>query len=568
MARKSRKQTAASNASKEQVDSKIWSAGLYARISVETEEKREADTIGTQIQLLRDFSSEHEDISVFDVYCDDNISGTSFARPEFSRLMNDVRDGRVNCIIVKDLSRLGRNYLESGEYIEMVFPFFGVRFIAVTDGFDTKSQQADISVQLKNLMNESYARDISKKISSAHRTLARQGKFTASHAPYGYARDPKDKYHLIPDPKTAPVVREIFQMVAEGNTLHYVATTLNARGVASPGRYLYEQGLSRNEKFKTSNWYMPTVRKTLKDTVYLGWITGGKYRSQYLETGVKGTKKMPQEEWIVTKGVHEPLVTQALFDKVQEYFVRNAEEHVGVSKYNSESVQKSLFRSRLRCGECGKRMTLRYKTSSSGQRVGWYICPLHDNYNSSYCPKKGVKQSELESHALRLIKAQMKLFVDTQRLVQELNQKEGSKTKYRIFLDQLGSVQGQIERYLGLKASLYEDFKEGLLSQEDYLRMGQEYAAKVDELRIFEAELQKEAERFGPDYAGDSGWAARVREFMDAQELSLPMVEAFIEEMALFNDGHVEVKFSGRDELDELLYIAATRRKELEKYAG
>lgn len=568
MARKSRKPLAAASASTAPASSRVWSAGLYARISVETEEKREADTIGTQIQLLRDFASEHADIQVFDVYCDDSISGTSFSRPEFSRLMNDVRNGKVNCIIVKDLSRLGRNYLESGEYIEMVFPFFGVRFIAVTDGFDSKDQQADISVQIKNLMNETYAKDISKKISSAHRTLAQQGKFLGSHAPYGYARDPRDKYHLVPDPETAPVVREIFQMAADGNTLHYVATTLNARDIPSPGRYLYEKGLSRNEKYKNSNWYMPTVKRILKDTVYLGWITGGKFRSQYLETGIKGNKKTSPEEWIVTKGVHEPLFSQALFDKAQEYLTKKADEYQAVSMYNSRGVQNSLFRGRLRCGECGKRMTLRYKASSSGDRVGWYICPLHDHYNSSYCLKKAVKQSELESHAFRLIKAQLKLFIDTQELIRELNQKEGCKTKYRIFQEQLHSIQSQIERYLGLKASLYEDFKDGVLSQEDYLRMGQEYAAKIDELRIFEAELQKETERFRPEYGENSTWTERVRNFMDAKELNQPMVEAFIEEMVLFNDGHVEVKFCGRDELDELLYIAATRRKELEKYAG
>lgn len=568
MARKSRKPVEVMPVVNEAAREKMWSAGLYARISVETEEKREADTIGTQIQLLRDFAGEQAGIAVYDVYCDDSISGTDFSRPEFSRLMNDVRDGKINCIIVKDLSRLGRNYLETGEYIEMVFPFFGVRFIAITDGFDTNERQAGISEQLKNLMNENYAKDIAKKIRSAHRTLAQQGKFTGGHAPYGYALNPKNRYQLVADPVTAPIVKEMFQMVEKGNTLHYVATTLNSRGVPSPGRYLYEQGFSRNEKFKTSRWYMPAVKKLLTDTVYLGWITGGKYKSKYLETGEKGSKMLPEEEWVVVKGTHEPLVIQAQFDKVQEHFTETKQACFAVSKYNCESSQKNLFRGRLRCGECGKRMNLRFKSSGSGKRSGWYVCPLHDNYNSSYCPKKGVKKEELESHVLRLIQAQIKLFVDAREMIRELNKKEGGKTKHRIFRQQLRSVQEQISRHIDLKASLYEDFKEGALSREDYLRMGQEYAAKVDELRIFEAELQKEAERFSPEYGAGNPWAGRVQEFIQAKELTAPMVEAFIEEIVLFNDGHAEVKFCGRDELDELLYMAAARRKEMEKYAG
>ena len=240
MARKSRKNVVAEPTVLKTAD-KVYRAALYARISVENERKREADTIGNQLQLLKDYVSEHADLTIFDIYSDDDITGTDFIRPEFSRMMNDLRDGKIDCIIVKDLSRLGRNFIESGEYIEMVFPFFGCRFIAVTDRFDTKFQQADISVQLKNMANEMYAKDISKKICSTMRTIQEQGKFSGSRAPYGYKLDPADKHHLIIDTETAPVVKELYEMLAEGNTVHYVATTMNDRGIPSPGRILYER---------------------------------------------------------------------------------------------------------------------------------------------------------------------------------------------------------------------------------------------------------------------------------------------------------------------------------------
>ena len=287
MARKSRKNVQATPAVV--VGPVQYKVALYARISVENEQKREADTIGNQIALLKDFVSQHQDLVVFDLYCDDDISGVSFVRPEFARMMNDIRAGKVTCVIVKDLSRLGRNMIESGEYIEQIFPRMGVRFISVTDRFDSLRDDADISIQLKNFANEAYARDISKKIRAVKQTQQLAGKWTTGTPPYGYMLDPDDKYHLFPDPQTGPIVLAIFRMVAENHTLHFIAKTLNEQGVPSPGRYLYDIGLRKTEKFKNAIWYLQTIKKILVDPVYLGWIVSGKYRSQLCERGTKTT---------------------------------------------------------------------------------------------------------------------------------------------------------------------------------------------------------------------------------------------------------------------------------------
>lgn len=565
MARKSRKTTVAEPAVIKPVD-KVYRAGLYARISVETERKREADTIGNQLQLLKDYVSEHSDLTVFDIYSDDDISGTDFIRPEFSRMMNDLRDGKIDCIIVKDLSRLGRNYLESGEYIEMVFPFFGCRFISVTDRFDTKYQQADISVQLKNMANEMYAKDISRKICSTMRTIQDQGKFAGSRAPYGYRLDPADKHHLIIDEETAPIVKQLFELLAEGNTVHFVATTMNANGIPSPGRLLYERGIASTDHFKNSKWYMQTVRRILQDEIYLGWMVSGKFRSTYHSTGKKGSQPVPREEWIVTKGTHEPIVTEELFNKVQEYFVRMKEEHGQTAVYNSKSKKASIFKGHLRCGECGQAMFLRNK-HSHGKVTAWYYCALHENYNSSYCVKKAVKKQDVEDIALKLIRTQIKLFTDAREMIIALNKKESSKTKHRIYSDQIRNVKKQIEKYMSLKASLYEDFANGVLSQSDYISMGQEYAQKADELRIFLAELEKEAQKYSQTYAMNGSWAQIIGQYPNTETLTEEMIDAFIDEMILYNNGHVEVKFRFKDELDEVIHLAAIRQREVERYA-
>lgn len=567
MARKSRKQSVSQYDGQTVAASKQYSVALYARISVENERKREADTIGNQIQLLKDFASEDPEMSVYDIYCDDDISGTDFIRPEFSRMMNDIRDGRVNCVIVKDLSRLGRNYLESGEYIEMVFPFLNVRFIAITDRFDTNNRQADIAVQLKNLANERYARDISKKICSAMESMQRQGKFVGSKAPYGYIRDPADKHHLLIDPEAVPIVRELFEMIDSGCTMHYAAVTLNERGVPSPGRHNYDLGLVKSDKFKNSLWYQQTVRKILLDRTYLGWMQGGKFRSDFHSSGDKQSRPVPPEEWIITKGTHEPIVSEALFERVQEYFVQTKATAGAATKYDSKSKRASIFKGHLRCGECGKAMFLRAKNGHN-KKTWWYYCALHENYNSSYCPKKAVKKDDLESAVLRLIQAQIKLFTDAQALIASMNSREVSKSRYKIYKDQINASRQKIEGYSQLKASLYQEYAEGKMPEDEFLARTQECAAKADEMRIFVSELEKEAQKYAPEYVGSEHWTEIIREYGERTELDEKMIDAFIDEIVLFNDGHYEVKFNFRDEMEAVLLYAALRQKEARRYVG
>lgn len=567
MARKSRKNLPVIASQPEKKAKTAYSVALYARISVENERKRESDTIGNQIQLLKDYVSEDSEMQVYDVYCDDDISGVDFIRPEFSRMMTDIRDGKVNCIVVKDLSRLGRNRIETGEYLEMVFPFLKVRFIAITDRFDTRDHQADIGVQLKNLINERYARDISQKICSAMQSMQKQGKYVGSKAPYGYLRDPDDKHHLVIDPDAAPVVRELFEMIADGHTLHHAAVTLNARGIPSPGRHNYDLGIVKSDKFKNSLWYLQTVKRILEDQVYLGWTVGGKFRSDFHSSGVKESKPVSKEDWIITKGTHEPIVTEELFNTAQAYFEETKKATGAATKYDCKSKQASIFKGHLRCGECGKAMFLRAK-NGHGRKTWWYYCTLHENYNSSYCPKKAVKKDDLEAVVLRLIQAQIKLFTDAQELLRSLNQRESSKSRYRIYQNQIRSVRKKIEGYKEMKAALYSEYADGDLAESDYLRRSGECAAKAEELEIFVTELQKEAEKFAPEYRGSDSWIRLIEEYGQKTELDAQMIDAFIDEVVLFNDGHYEVKFNFRDEMESVLLLASLRQKEVSRYAG
>ncbi|MDY3232620.1 MAG: recombinase family protein [Clostridiaceae bacterium] len=566
MARKSRKPVESGQVFDTPSQTKMFSTGLYVRISVENEQKIESDTIGTQIQMLKDFVSQMPGLKIYDIYCDDDVTGTTFIRPEFSRMMNDIRDGKVNCIVVKDLSRLGRNFLESGEYIEKVFPFLGVRFISINDRIDTLSKPADISAQIKNMANEMYAKDISRKICSTMRTLQEQGKFIGSQPPYGYMRNPDDKYSLLIDPETAPYVREMFQKILDGYTVHRIALMFNEKGIPSPGRYKYDKGLVKNDKFKNSVWFFSTMRRMLSDPVYLGWIESGKYVSHFHKGGGKSVK-VPKEDWIVIKGVHEPIIEENVFWQVQDLIAEHGKVSANAGRYNAKGNRENILRGRLRCGECGKSMALCKKRSHEKDQM-WYICPMHEHYNSSYCKKKGIKKEFLEQLVLTLIQNQMQLFVDAEQLIQQLNRQSSAKSKYEIYQMQIRTTEKQISRYTELKANLYQDYAEKLLTESDYMIASQEYGEKIDELKIFMADLVKESQKFATEYSGSEKWRNLIKTYGEQDKLSRDMVEAVIDKITAYNDGRIEIQFKNYDELEAVLYQAAERRRESRRYAG
>lgn len=263
MARKSRKNQ--KNPLKKQTvssDMKLYRAGVYARLSVEDSKNPDCDTIENQLNLVREYIESKPYLKQTAEYVDNGISGTRFDRPEFTRMIEDMRAGKIDCIVVKDLSRLGRNYLETGDYLEKIFPFFGIRFIAVTDGYDSihaNAAEDGIIVPLKNLINEAYAKDMSKKVSTAIEIKQQQGKFVGCRAAYGYIKNPKDKNQLLVDREVSHIVVRIFECKAEGMGNASIARMLNEEGILSPMRYKYEKGLTKNRRYAESLWNDGTI---------------------------------------------------------------------------------------------------------------------------------------------------------------------------------------------------------------------------------------------------------------------------------------------------------------------
>ena len=257
----------------------IYQTGGYVRLSVEDSGKPGADTIETQRELLQAYIEDHPDMCLYDLYCDNGRTGTNFDRPGFERLMNDVRAGKIDCIVVKDLSRFGRNYKETGNYLERLFPLLGVRFIAVNDSFDTLTAERSLDgyiVPLKNIINRVYSKDISRKVRSALATKQRSGEFIGTWAAYGYRKCAGDRHRIEPDEETAPVVRDMFQWRLSGLSYQKITRRLNERGIPSPSRYHYLKGETTSERYAHAKWDVWVVKNILKNEVYLGHMVQGR----------------------------------------------------------------------------------------------------------------------------------------------------------------------------------------------------------------------------------------------------------------------------------------------------
>ncbi len=376
---------------------RVYRTGGYIRLSVEDSGKPGADTIYAQRDLVLKYIESQSDMTYCGMYCDNGRTGTNFERPEFERLMLDIREGRIDCVVVKDLSRFGRNYLETGNYLERIFPFLNVRFVAVNDGFDTLTAERNADgyiVPLKNIINGAYSRDISRKSSSALATKQRKGEFIGSWAPYGYQKSAADNHKLELNAETAPIVRMIFQWRASGVSYLQIARKLNEMGIPSPSRYHYMRGEVKAERYANSVWHVPIIKIILQSETYLGHMVQGRtYNS--LPEGKKLCKR-PKSEWVIVPNTHEPLIDEETFRIVQEMAEQcRATHQERIGRFDNLGHIPHILRGLVFCADCKKPM-IRYKNVSErcGHRYYSYICLTHSE-NPASCPKKYLRETTL-----------------------------------------------------------------------------------------------------------------------------------------------------------------------------
>lgn len=531
---------------------KQYRAAAYVRLSVEDSGKPGADTIEGQKNLLLRFIEDDPTLTLYGLFCDNGRTGTDFDRPQFEKMMEEVRKGHIDCIVVKDLSRFGRNYKETGNYLERIFPFLGVRFIAVNDGFDTLTAQRGADgylVPLKNLINEVYSKDISRKSGSALAAKQKNGDFIGAWAPYGYRKREDDPHKLELDEATAPVVRQIFRWRAEGVSVTQIARRLNDSGVPSPSAYLYNTGVCKTEKYNGVIWYVQTVKNLLSRQVYIGHMVQGKKRQSFYEN--RGQYKKPREEWVVVENTHEPLIDRETFDKVQELAQRrNAEYFETLGRFTHLETTENILKGLICCADC-KRPLVRYKNVSHEKKL-WYtfICPTHANDIGS-CPLKNIREDALFPMLLQAIQTQIALAADMEALIRRVNSSPKYKKQTATLQGKLDTAKKALMRCNGLYDSLYQNYVDKLMTEQEYMTLKRRYKAEAEEAeRLIDALTRQQSEAAA--HTPENPFLATFGSFRGADALTREMAQALIQRVYVDGDSNIEIVFRYRDEYKEL----------------
>ena len=550
-----------------QEEQNIYQTAGYIRLSIEDSGKTNGYSLENQEKLVRDYIADRQDLRLYRLYIDNGATGTVFERPAFDEMMQDMKDGKINCIVVKDLSRLGRNYLEAGNYLEQIFPFFRVRFISITDGYDSNSPDVtdeSLIIPLKNIINEGYAKDISLKITTSFESRKKQGQFMGRYPVYGYLKDPANKNHLIINPETCGIVRRIFQMRDSGMALGAIASQLNEEGIPSPARYLWIKGLSKEERHQDSYWDRINVKRLLTNKMYLGILVYGKERSSFAK-GIK-RQRVPESEWKYVPNAHEAIIDQELFDSVQKKLEDTKQNFLNMTGINEDYRPENLFRGRIHCSDCGGAMKMskfvNTRKDGSIDRYAVYECCRRKKLYDLSCPQRSIRKAVVDKTVEEAIRFHIRTFLDTEQIIAKLNRSPKGRAAASDIQNHIREKQRRISKIERLSTGIYEDYREGILNEEEYLAIRSRYGEEKEGL-LKEVDALMLAEReHEANYHSTGSLADIVRKYAEFPELNREIVEAFIADIQVHTDSHLVITFAFEDEFQRLIDMAEQRRRE------
>lgn len=533
----------------------VYTAVGYARLSVlETRDRKDSEALQNQKALIREYIQGQKDLKLLSIFEDNGETGTNFRRPGFEAMMEAVCDGKANCIVVKDLSRFGRNYIEAGNYLDHVFPSMGVRFISIGDGYDSAdATTADcLVVALKNLMNQVYSKDISRKSGSILREKIKRGEFIGGYASYGYIKDPEDKHRIIVDPEAAEVVKAIFQKRLEGASNTAITRWLNDSGILSPCCYRYQKGILIDQRYaRPKPWGIETVKKILRSQVYLGHMVQGRRRSEFY-AGIPD-RLLPKSEWTIVENTHEAIISQEDFEAVQALCeAKNRGYHARLGKYDYLGKSENILRGLVYCGDCGRPM-VRYKQVVKGKKVTYhYMCP---NYaamlDKSGCAYKFLREDILLDTLSQLIGKEIEQAVDAVQLAKRLS--EGTEGQIAVRATELRRLNLELERVQSRKKSTMQDFLAGTLAWAEHERLKSCFAEEIERLSEQITVLRTEQQRQSETLTVDNPWLRTFSGLRRPNHLTKELAQTLIQHITIYADDKIEVVFKYRDEREQLL---------------
>ena len=544
------------NNSKTNSKTQIYYAVDYLRLSKDDNRKKnESNSIANQRKMIEDYVAKNEDIVLVDEAIDDGYTGTNYNRPGFDKVLELIEAGKVNCVIVKDLSRMGREYIETGKYIEMTFPEKNVRFIAINDDVDSENRSYgdELMIPFKNLMNENYCRELSIKLRKQFKIQRDNGEFIQSFAPYGYKRDPEDKHRIIIDEYPAEVVRGMFSMALQGYSPERISDYLNEKEVVAPYEYKRETSnyVSGFKGAGKSIWNHNTVRRILKNKIYIGTLIQGRTSTPSFK--VKKQKLLSEDEWSIVEDNHEAIIDIQIFNTVQRMLTRDV--RMSVNEGRVLPLAGSVY-----CGDCGNTMSRR-TVKRCGKPYYYYWC---GNYkNTRKCSIHNISQSKLEEAVLNAIKTQINLVVEADKIMADIDSKSVANQKLERLDTIIKEQEFELDNAVAKSQRLYESYADEILGREEYLLIKNRYTEKISSLQAEISDLQKNIEEINAGNVIDRSWVAQFIKYKEEIELTHEMVATLVSRIEVFEDKRIQILFNFKDELKEYILIIENLRKEV-----
>jgi len=518
----------------------LFKAALYIRLSREDGDKEESNSVVNQRALLMEYISKYADILLHDVYIDDGCSGTNFNRPSFQRMIADIESGLVNCVIVKDLSRFGRDYIDTGRYLERFFPDKGVRFISIGDQIDRVQRSYDILLPIKNIFNEQYAYDISKKVGNAYKTMQKAGMFTTGHPSYGYQLSPNNKHKLIIDEYASKIVKRIFALFCSGISRSKIAELLNDEGVLSPLAYrYYKQG--KAQCIDKYFWDYHSVNNVLKNEMYTGSMVQGKEIST-----MKKRRVVPKSEWVRVPNAHEAIIDRETWEKAQLLIKKRTRTKPEVREIN-------IFAGFMKCHDCGRIMSRHSYVSKKGTKGSTYYCGAYTRSGRRACTPHKIRFRVIEDIILQDIRKILKTVEDIQILVKK--HKLSIQSVKKVEASEIEKLRQEIKRIKGLKKAIYEDYRGEILTKEDFLSYRDDYTQKEELYSKQLSLLEEKQKEIVPENIFELPWLKRLLETKSIEKLTREIVVDVIKEIRVHESTELDIVYNFSSDLEKFLIV-------------
>ena len=525
-------------------------AYMYLRLSRDDGDEGESNSIGNQRELIKGYADK-AGFKIVKEYIDDGFTGSNFERPNFKKMLSDLEKKASKTIIVKDLSRFGRDYIESGKFLQKIFPQMGVRFISVNDNYDSDSADVNdthLILPIKNFINDSYCRDISMKVKSSQKTKRQRGEFIGSFAPYGYEKNSKRKNHLVVDKNVAHIIRKIFEMKVEGYSSQAIADELNGLGIQTPQAYKESNGSNFTTGFASnkSKWQAKMINRIIENRVYLGDLEQGKRT----KLNYKSNKeiKVIEDDWIRVEGTHEAIITETMFNVANKMMERDI--------LNRKS-KPDFLTGLLYCADCGNQLVRRKQKTKDGQKI-YYICGLYNRGKG--CSRHSIKEEDTLSSLDYILKEHIKY---QEELFLRIKEKDLSKSKYDLDLDDLLAEK---KKYETLRRSLYMDLEEELIDEEEFGSFRKSYQLKIKEIERQITNRKKAYNDLEEILNSKENWLTGLEKYKNIESIDRQTLAFFVDRILVGEKDEegrprITVFFNDMEKLDILKRILKGAKK-------